>query len=196
VTELQALAQRLQALNGFLILDEAFMDAIPAQSLLPHICANVDTGADTNVILLRSLGKFFGLAGIRTGFVCGSRKVQEELRRVLGPWAISHPAQWIAIQALQDESWQQTMRQLLPAQSQRLANLLARHFPADCISATPLFVTVSLTPQSVTHWQDQLARHGIWTRCFMQWGKLRFGLADDPGMARLEQALERCAADE
>ncbi|NPU91781.1 MAG: threonine-phosphate decarboxylase [Gammaproteobacteria bacterium] len=190
VTELQALAQRLQPLDGFLILDEAFMDATPTQSLLPHI------NADTNVILLRSLGKFFGLAGIRTGFVCGNRKVQEELRRVLGPWAISHPAQWIAIQALQDESWQHAMRQLLPAQSQRLANLLARHFPADCISATPLFVTVSLTPESLTHWQDQLARHGIWTRCFMQWGKLRFGLADDAGLARLEQALERCAADE
>ena len=195
VTELQMLAQQLQVHDGWLILDEAFMDATPEQSLLPHLDAdsNANTNPDTNVILLRSLGKFFGLAGIRTGFVCGNRVVQQELRRVLGPWAISHPAQWIAIQALQDAGWQQTMRQFLPAQSRRLANLLARHFPADSISATPLFATVTLTPASVTHWQDQLARQGIWTRCFPQWGKLRFGLADEAGLARLQRALHHCA---
>ena len=83
---LLALAQSLQEKKGWLILDEAFMDATPEQSLLPLLADNV------NVLVLRSLGKFFGLAGIRTGFILGNRDVQMQLQTRLGPWAISHPA--------------------------------------------------------------------------------------------------------
>ncbi|HVL00037.1 MAG TPA: threonine-phosphate decarboxylase CobD [Dongiaceae bacterium] len=186
VQDLLILANDLRTHDGWLLVDEAFMDTTPEQSLLPHIAE------DAHVMVLRSLGKFFGLAGIRTGFVCGNREIREILQQRLGPWSISHPTQWIATQALQDLTWQSNMRQQLPTQSETLLQCLACHFPAEILANTPLFVTLSLTHESALHWQDQLAHHGIWTRCFPHWGKLRVGLTDDAGMERLVLALKNC----
>jgi cobalamin biosynthesis protein CobC len=88
-----------------LIVDEAFMDVSPEMSLL-------QTGASLpdNVIVLRSCGKFFGLAGIRLGFVFASEAIRSQLQELLGLWMISGPTQAVAIQALKDETWQQQAR--------------------------------------------------------------------------------------
>lgn len=184
---LLALAQSLQEKNGWLILDEAFMDATPEQSLLPLLADNV------NVLVLRSLGKFFGLAGIRTGFILGNRDVQMQLQTRLGPWAISHPAQWIAIQALQDTPWQQRNIQQLQQHSTQLLRILESVFPHASISATPLFASVQQDGFSAQKWQHRLAQQGILVRCFPAANRLRFGLADAPGLQRLEAALVSAA---
>lgn len=178
------LADDLQRKNGWLIVDEAFMDATPEDSLLSAM------QAERNIIVLRSLGKFFGLAGIRTGFVLGNAHIQSALQKKLGPWAISHPAQWIATQALSDFPWHAVQRQRLQQISARLRTLLAQHFPADTLTATPLFVCVKLCDDTTTrHWQESLARQGIWIRRFPQWNRLRFGVMAESSLPRLALAL-------
>lgn len=183
--ELLALAQNLRNKNGWLIVDEAFMDATPDQSLLPLLTD------DLPILVLRSMGKFFGLAGIRLGFVCGHSGVRDQLQQRLGPWAINHPAQWIGSQALQDTAWQQGTRLQLQQQGQQLAQLLQRRFDSSSLSATPLFTSIAVAPGSAPWWQNQLAQQGIWIRCFPQWNRLRFGLGDQAGLERLAVALER-----
>src|SRR5690606_1500921 len=58
--------QQLQQRGGWLIVDEAFIAATPEASLLAH-------SPLPGLIILRSLGKFFGLAGLRVGFVSATQ---------------------------------------------------------------------------------------------------------------------------
>ncbi len=181
---LQQLANELQQKGGWLIVDEAFMDATPEYSLLPSL------QPEQNIVVLRSLGKFFGLAGIRTGFVLGNTCIQTTLQSKLGPWAISHPAQWIATQALADTHWHVAQRQRLLRASTHLQSLLVEYFSPDTLTAAPLFVSVKLDSDTTAQrWQQSLARHGIWIRRFPHWNRLRFGIADDTGLQRLASTL-------
>ena len=110
---------RLAARGGWLVVDEAFMDATPEDSLAGQIGL-------PGLIVLRSLGKFFGLAGARVGFTLAEPAVLERLREALGPWTVSGPARWVAAQALQDQAWQEQMQVELHRSGKRLADLLKR----------------------------------------------------------------------
>ena len=84
----------------YIVLDEAFIDTQPDQSLLKQHWPD-------NVLVLRSFGKFFGLAGIRIGFAFCRGKLRSRIEQVLGLWMINGPAQYIATQAMLDSDWQQ-----------------------------------------------------------------------------------------
>lgn len=172
--------QRLAARGGCLMVDEAFMDGTPAQSLAAY--SNRE-----GLIVLRSLGKFFGLAGARVGFVLAAKKTLLALAQELGPWTISGPARWLATQALEDQAWQRIMRKQLKQQSQRLHTVLsAAQLMPD--GGSCLFQSVA-TPQAA-HIHAQLAGQGILTRLFKAPARLRFGLpADEQEWQRLQQAL-------
>lgn len=180
---LLVLAESLRQRDGWLIVDEAFMDATPESSLASHLSDH------QNIIVLRSMGKFFGLAGIRVGFVAAPQNILQALQERLGPWAISHPAQWIAIQALQDTAWQTANRARLQSASLQLEAILQQHFPRHTLGRTALFASVQLADGESQHWQETLARNGIWIRQFPQWNRIRFGIADDAGLARLATTL-------
>lgn len=167
----------------WLVVDEAFIDATPEESLL-------GCGAD-NVVVLRSLGKFFGLAGARVGFAFGAPDLLARLREALGPWAVSHPARWAARRALADHDWQATQRARLAVAAQRLAGLLAcLGEPTGCA----LFRHVSVSGAAALH--ETLARRGILVRLFDNppalpgLPSLRFGLpATEADWQRLESTL-------
>jgi len=76
---------RLAARGGWLVVDEAFMDVTSEHNLCRHT-------AREGLIVLRSLGKFFGLAGARVGFVCAQASLLAQLHGILGPWSVSAPA--------------------------------------------------------------------------------------------------------
>ncbi|MCE5181828.1 MAG: threonine-phosphate decarboxylase CobD [Betaproteobacteria bacterium] len=172
--------QRLAARGGWLVVDEAFMDATSQHSLAP--CAGVE-----GLVVLRSLGKFFGLAGARVGFVLAWSALLVRLAEALGPWTLANPSRWVAQQALQDEGWQLAERQRLARESQRLAGLLARHGLTPS-GGTALFQWLE-TGRAATI-QDALARQGIWVRRFDTPASLRFGLpGTEAEWQRLETAL-------
>ncbi len=101
--------KKLAKRHGWLIVDEAFIDTDPNHSLSRHTLKGL--------IILRSIGKFFGLAGIRSGFVITDESLLTALNEKPGPWTISHPSRFITSQALQDRHWQQTARHNLKKQS-------------------------------------------------------------------------------
>lgn len=163
-----------------LVVDEAFIDAEPGESL-------AGDGGE-NIVVLRSLGKFFGLAGARVGFAIAAPDLLERLRENLGPWAVSHPARWAARLALADRDWQAAQRARLATASRRLADLLA------CLGAPTgcgLFRHVSLPRAAALH--DALARRGILVRLFDNppaLPGLRLGLpAAETDWQRLESTL-------
>jgi cobalamin biosynthetic protein CobC len=177
---LRAWHARLATRGGWLLLDETFLDPTPAPSLLPQ------TGVP-GLIVLRSLGKFFGLAGARAGFVFAWPALLDALREELGPWTLAGPSRYIARHALEDSGWHTDMRERLTRESARLASLLGRHGLVP-EGGTTLFQW--LRRADAAAWQDRLARQGIWVRRFPAPASLRFGLpGDESGWMRLEAAL-------
>ncbi|WP_020680841.1 threonine-phosphate decarboxylase CobD [Marinobacterium rhizophilum] len=178
--ELQAWHREMAARGGWLLLDEAFIDCTPEASLaaLAH---------QPGLIVLRSVGKFFGLAGIRVGFVLAEAAILNPLRELLGPWTLSGPARAVAMRALDDRAWQQSMRGHLAEQSARLAQLLSRHRLAPTAGCS-LFQWVCTPDAARLH--QSLAQRAILTRLFETPASLRFGLPpDEAGWARLDTAL-------
>ena len=165
-----------------MIIDEAFIDSTPEHSL-SHLPAR------QGLIILRSLGKFFGLAGLQVGFVIAEPLLLAKLAEQSGPWPIASVSRWLASHALADTPWQQQSRQYLPQSAQRLAALLTTYkLPPD--GGCTLFQWVKTDHASVIH--DELARRGILCRLFLEPAALRFGLpAAEGDWLRLETALQQ-----
>ncbi|MDD2892932.1 MAG: threonine-phosphate decarboxylase CobD [Halothiobacillaceae bacterium] len=182
--QLLAWHERLATRAGWLLVDEAFIDATPHLSLSRHLPRN-------GLILLRSLGKFFGLAGARVGFVLAEDALLDALREHLGPWTLVHPSRYVARLALADTAWQRATREHLAQASTRLATVLSAHGLAPQ-GSTALFQWVCHPRADMLH--QALAQRGILTRLFADPASLRFGLpAHEADWQRLAHALTEIA---
>ncbi|MBE0507331.1 MAG: threonine-phosphate decarboxylase [Marinospirillum sp.] len=180
--DLQRWHRLLMARKGWLVVDEAFLDALPQANSM------IQPSMPPGLVVLRSLGKFFGLAGLRLGFVFAENNLLQQLQARLGLWAVSHPARYLGRLALLDDQWQQQARQRLKQDSQRLFELLQSvHLPP--VGGTPLFQWVLMAQAKKL--ADRLAQQGILVRSFEQPSSLRFGLPQtEAEWQRLEQALQ------
>lgn len=162
------------------VIDESFCDVTPEASLI-HLAAR------PGVVVLKSFGKFWGLAGLRLGFAIGQPDLIARLNDLTGPWAVSGPALRIGTRALQDVEWAEATRQHLTAETARLDNLMAKK-GATLVGGTTLFRLYEV--DNATDWQNRLARAHIWSRVF-PYSKiyLRLGLPPADGWGRLEAAL-------
>ncbi len=180
VDRLLALHRELARRGAWLVVDEAFIDTVPEYSLAAR-------GGAGNLVILRSLGKFFGLGGARVGFVLAPRALREAISSTLGPWCVAGPSRAVARAALLDQSWQSETRRRLRQDAARLAALLATHGPGTP-TGTPLFQWIETQAAAALH--TGLARHGILVRRFDRPLSLRFGLPrDERGWQRLATAL-------
>lgn len=172
---------RLARRGGWLVVDEAFMDNTPADSL-------VDQAGQPGLIVLRSFGKFFGLAGVRLGFVMAEPTLLERLADVLGPWTVSGPARVVGQACLNDAAACRLQTERCATASQRLATVLqaAQLAPSG---GCDLFQYIALPEAARLH--EHLARQGILVRLFEHPPAVRLGLpADDAQWQRLTDALQ------
>jgi cobalamin biosynthetic protein CobC len=177
--------------GGMLIVDEAFADA----------CVDADdftlageTGRD-GLVVLRSVGKFYGLAGIRAGFVLAQESLLGGLREALGAWTVSGPARHAVRAAFEDQAWQDSTRARLARDSARLLGFVRTQGFAAARS-TPLFVWFE-TPHAPAL-QRALAQRGVWTRLFDAPHKpsLRIGLTgSDDEWTRFTEAFSAGVAE-
>ncbi|MEW7858313.1 threonine-phosphate decarboxylase CobD [Pseudomonas chlororaphis] len=171
---------RLAQRGGWLVVDEAFMDNTPQLSL----AAQAD---QVGLIVLRSFGKFFGLAGARLGFVLAERKLLKLLAEQVGPWAVSGPTRVLGQVCLRDSQGHERQRVRSEAASLRLAQLLERH-GLKPQGGCALFQWLITDCAELLH--EFMARRGILLRLFTHNSSLRFGLpADEADWSRLEQAF-------
>jgi cobalamin biosynthetic protein CobC len=182
--DLLRLAARLSEKGGLLVVDEAFMDVGPEGESL---CAEVE---DVPVVVLRSFGKFYGLAGVRLGFAVASQPIAERLRDLLGPWAVSGPALAIGRQGLADGGWRAAMLVRLEKESQRLDDLILAAGLTRC-GGTHLYRLVRSPHAASLH--RALGEAGVHVRAFEALpDHLRFGLpGDEEAWSRLGDALSR-----
>ncbi len=177
--------------NAYLIVDEAFIDTTPEHSL-------IEEEPQQGLVVLRSIGKFFGLAGIRLGFVWAQEEILQQLAKQQNDWSVSHPARWAGKQALADTAWQHQQRVKLRALALRLSQLLmtalVKKVPESrgVVFNTDLFAYLATDKAADIH--HKLAKQGILIRLFTessyQNNALRFGLpATESEWQRLEAAL-------
>lgn len=162
------------------VIDESFCDVVPAFSL-------VSLADREGVVVLKSFGKFWGMAGLRLGFAIARPDTIARLRAMLGPWAVSGPALRIGAAALSDPGWAQATRARLAEDARRLDRALSAA-GAQVLGGTDLF-RLARVPDAAA-WQDRLARVRIWTRVFPRDGGLiRLGLPAPQDWPRVEAAL-------
>lgn len=166
--EILDIARDLRRHGGILVVDEAFADVAPSGISL---AGDVDSG---NVVVLRSFGKFFGLAGLRLGFAIAAPNLANRLDQMLGPWAVSGPAILIGETALADTPWKRQMLTRLEKAAQRL-DLLLTGSGLEILGGTSLYrLTQSSRAQELF---NHLGHAGILVRSFVEdptW--LRWGL--------------------
>lgn len=180
------------AQGAMLIVDEAFIDAAPGQSVLAEPLPD-------NMLVLRSFGKYFGLAGLRLGFVFGAPRVIDALGEWVGPWEVNGPAQSIATAALRDTPWHHETQHFLQANAQAnrvVFDELFASLPVMFQAHTPLFSTYSLTPARARHIYEYFARRGILLRLIElndQQALLRTGRLNYQHTSHLQQLQQACA---
>ncbi len=163
-----------------LVIDESFADTDPGDS---RIALATRPGA----LILKSFGKFWGLAGLRLGFAIGDPALVARLAAALGPWPVSGPALEIGARALEDGTWAATTRGRLAAEADRLDRLMTAA-GARVAGGTTLFRLYRVDDAAA--WQTGLARHRVWSRIFPYSGTwLRLGLPHPDRWAQLESAL-------
>jgi cobalamin biosynthetic protein CobC len=180
--DLIALAKSLRRRAGVLVVDEAFMDVgPPGTSLAPEVSRG-------NIVVLRSFGKFFGLAGMRLGFALAAPDLAARLLAMLGPWAVSAPALSVGAQALADAAWIEKTRARLAKAAKRLDDILTGS-GLELVGGTTLF-RLARTP-AASELFDHLGRAGILVRVFSgnaEW--LRFGPpGNEQSWRRLQNAM-------
>jgi len=186
---LLSLAAMLASRGGLLVVDEAFMDVGPRSE---SVAGDVGQGG---LVVLRSFGKFFGLAGVRLGFAIASESLAVRLNRELGPWAVAGPALEYGLRALGDLYWQDTMRLKLADEAGRLDALFA-HSGQRVSGGTTLFRHFRLDRAPELY--HTLGEQGIFLRAFADRPTdLRCGLPGEEGeWQRLEAALRLWAGKE
>ncbi|TYK65973.1 threonine-phosphate decarboxylase [Colwellia echini] len=225
---------KLQQLNGLLVLDEAFMDVMPEHTAnIINITNNADVHAETSegksytpsqsslesqeqsqeqsqsdhCLILRSFGKFFGLAGIRIGFLIANQQWCDTFKALLGPWQINGPAQVIAQHALQDSLWQAKQRETLHNLRVAQELILKSSFSTDIlrdINGCDLFLTLSFNqpcnePCNVQSIAKQLyhllCQQGVYCRLSDEQDTLRFGITTQEYLPRLVEACKRACQE-
>ncbi|SFK94866.1 threonine-phosphate decarboxylase [Shimia haliotis] len=162
------------------VIDESFCDVTPDHTLIAE-------AAKPGRIILKSFGKFWGLAGARLGFAIGDPTLIAKLAGFTGPWAVSGPALRIGATALCDQTWAEATRARLTEDSARLDALMTTK-GAVLAGGTTLFRLYEV--DDATAWQDRLAHSHVWTRIF-PYSKtyLRLGLPAPDRWEQLEAAL-------
>ncbi|MCQ8278755.1 threonine-phosphate decarboxylase CobD [Acetobacteraceae bacterium KSS8] len=182
---LRALVERCERLGAWLVIDEAYADLEPDVPRAAELLARFE-----RLVILRSFGKSYGLAGMRFGVLLGRPGIVRAMADLMGPWPVSGPALAIATRALADQDWRRNAAGRAAHASSRLDRLL-HEAGWTAVGGTALF-RLAASPDAADRWRG-LAAQGLLARRFEDRAdRLRFGLPpDEPAWRRLSDALAR-----
>lgn len=178
--DLAAMARERSAAGRWLVVDESFIECAPLDS--------VSDLAEPGLIVLRSFGKFYGLAGARLGFMIAEPDLIVRLRALLGDWPVSADALALGRGAYADIEWRERTRAALEQRAEVMDALLVRA-EFETTGGTSLF-RMTRSPDAARRF-TQLCKAGILTRPFDHApDALRFGVPAERDLPRLARALE------
>jgi cobalamin biosynthetic protein CobC len=189
-TVLKTMLKKLTCNGAWLIVDEAFIDPYEISNLAEYSMSN--RVPDENLIVLRSFGKFFGLAGLRLGAILAHEVMLNNISSLLNNWSIHNYAQAIGIKAWLDHSWHSQTNEDLALAGERLRSLF---ITLNCTTVgTVFFQTLYIKNAQVLY--ELLLSKGIYTRLLDNENGIRFGLpSTELHWQRLEQALTTLHSD-
>jgi threonine-phosphate decarboxylase len=173
------------------LLDEAFIDYCPAVSWTHRSTER------TNLIVFRSVTKFFAIPGLRVGYAVGKSSSVEAMNRFIAPWPITNIASDAVCAALKDESYAEESRlaneRRRVAMESDLARLKIATYPSNAnflLLRFPAAIDVTLL------WKKMIAREQIVLRSCSSFeglaqGHLRVAVRSEPENERLIRGLER-----
>ncbi len=181
--DLIAMARERSAAGRWLVVDESFIECAPGDSVSDLV--------EPGLIVLRSFGKFYGLAGVRLGFMLAAPGLIARLRALLGDWPVGADALIMGRVAYADADWRRRTEAALAERADRLDDLLARA-GFEIIGGTSLFRMTRT--RNAALWFQHLCRAGVLTRPFDHTPDgLRFGVPSERDLPRLMHALEAFA---
>ncbi len=188
---LSQLVAHAEQQGASLVVDEAFIDATPEWSVLNH---QQTKDLSESLFVMRSVGKFFGLAGARVGFVFCASKWQVALNNLLGPWPVATPSLHLVSLALADTAWQSHALQNLTVRQaafvERVMPKLNTVFDSQDSVRNALFTTWFLDSQAYAeHVFTMLHQVGVHTRLGDGWIRVALPALDE--MDALNRALIR-----
>lgn len=184
--------------SGLLLVDEAFADV----EIDTSVGVSLLQQQDPRLLLLRSVGKFFGMAGLRLGFVLANQEWIQRLRPQLPLWGVSHPALWLGERMLQDSAWQKQQKQRIVQAREQQWQLLQTLLPqawcegvkCEGVKKGALFFSLMGYPMALRDFYDACESDGVLMRFFQpqeQQSLLRMGLANEQQMPQLQKTLQR-----
>lgn len=114
--DLLRIAEAAKRLGCYLIVDEAFIDFCPAESVAHEVAGN------PFLIVLRSLTKFYALAGLRLGYGIFPHAVAEMLKRQKEPWTVNSLAQAAGKASIKDLDYQESSLAVMLAEKEFMEN--------------------------------------------------------------------------
>ncbi|GAB3478767.1 aminotransferase class I/II-fold pyridoxal phosphate-dependent enzyme [Marinomonas epiphytica] len=188
---LTAIVQRAEEMSAYVLVDEAFIDATPQHSLLTQFAS---ANFSQYLFVFRSVGKFFGLAGARVGFLFAHASWQQRIRNLIGPWPVATPSLFLVGQALLDRQWQVKARQSLISRQktflERVGPKLNTIFDTQERAETLYFVTWQLDSEEYAEQVfAMLHQVGVHVRLGQAWIRVAIPAQDE--IAILDQSLIR-----
>jgi threonine-phosphate decarboxylase len=187
---LRALYRTIEQAGHWLVVDEAFIDFCPEQSLIK------DISNSTRLLILRSFTKFYGMPGIRLGYLAGSPDTIATIRRLLPPWSVSHVAQVAGMAALNDLPYRQRSMKFMQQERKRFMAQLRTVHGLRVLPTSANFIMVELPLGCVTEKVvSRLAHQGMLVRdCRTFSGisrpALRIAIRHPPDNNRIVHALQ------
>ncbi|MGO0122745.1 threonine-phosphate decarboxylase CobD [Desulfothermobacter acidiphilus] len=163
--DLALLLETAEKHGTFVVVDEAFIDFLPPERIRELSVRKYLPGC-RRLLLLYSMTKFFGLAGLRLGFLLAAPEILDRLRRRLPPWRVNVLAQLAGLEAVQDSDFRRQSRELVERERHWLAEQLARlpGFEVLLGQANFLLLRVERTGRTAAEWTASLAQRRLLVR--------------------------------
>ena len=195
-SDLEYLAKRLRQKKTTLVVDEAFIDLAEGHSL-------VERAAESgNLLVLRSMTKFYGLAGLRLGYAVGSKKLINRIRNFGPPWAVNMFAQVAGEAIIGDEEFKKKSLRRLVEERNFLYSHLSRIQELKPFQSQANFILVKIEGSLPSgQLQEKLLEHRLLVRdCSNFYGLtnkyIRVAVKGRKENLRLVKALQEVFAEE
>jgi threonine-phosphate decarboxylase len=153
------LAETIDRQQGWLIVDEAFIDYCHKHSVISMLRMH------PRMIVLRSLTKFYAMPGLRIGYLIGASKVVERLKDRQPPWSVNSLAQEFSCTALQDHAYASQSRTFMKQERSRFMRGLRPLSGLRTYSSAANFLLIELPAWTCAgEVTDRLAAEGLLVR--------------------------------